>query len=171
MNSMNSIVDDLKGKFDIINVVFPDDMQMAVDVDKNDVHTVLSYLKTIGYKQLSLMSGVDWIKENEFEVVFIVFNWDNGIHILLRTRLDRENPVFRTITGIYPGAQYYERDIHEFFGIEFEGNPMSYKDLFLELWDEMPPMRKDFDPLAYSQDKFPERKYESQFIPEVGVIK
>jgi NADH-quinone oxidoreductase subunit C len=164
---MNSIELDLKAKFDILEVIYPDDHQIIVDLEKNQMHGLLSYLKATGFRQLSLATCVDWIEEDVFQLVFIVFNWDTGIHVLARTKLSRENPVFSTITSIYPGAQYYERDIHEFFGVEFPGNEMSYKHLFLELWDEMPPMRKDFDPLAYSQEKFPERAYVPQFVPEV----
>ncbi len=168
MNSMNSIYENLKSKFNILGVDYPDDMQMAIDLDEKDIHTVIVYLKSIGYTQLSMLTCVDWIKEGVFQLVYIVFNWDNGIHILVRTKLDRENPKFRTIVEIYPGAQFYERDVHEFFGVEFEGNEISYKNLFLELWDDMPPMRKDFDPQKYSDEKYAAREYKSKFISEVG---
>lgn len=168
MNSMNSIYENLKSKFNILSVEYPDDMQMAIDLDEKDIHTVLAYLKSIGYNQLSILTCVDWLKEGKFQLVYIVFNWENGIHILVRTKLDRDNPKFRTIIGIYPGAEFYERDVHEFFGVEFEGNERSYKHLFLELWDDMPPMRKDFDPQEYADRKFPARVYKSKFISEVG---
>ena len=87
------------------------------------------------------------------------------------TNVDRDKPVFTTITNIYPGAQYYERDVHEFFGVEFEGNPDSYKQLFLENWDDIPPLRKDFDAVAYSDRKYPARKYKANFSTEAGESK
>ncbi|OPL07871.1 MAG: NADH dehydrogenase [delta proteobacterium ML8_F1] len=170
MNSTNKLVEEIRQRFEIIDVIHPDDQQVILDIDKMHLHTLLSHLKADGFRQLSLLSAVDWIKDNIFELVYIVFNWDTGVHVLARVKLPRDNPRFRTITPIYPGAQYYERDVHEFFGIEFEGNPMSYKPLFLELWDEMPPMRKDFDPEAYSREKFPERVYVPHFVPKVEVI-
>ena len=165
---MNNVLENLKKSFDILSVEYPIAQQMAIEVKVEQAHSVLSYLKSDGYRQLSIISAIDWIKDNQFELVFIVHNWDTGIHILVSIKLDRDNPRFSTITNIYPGAQYYERDVHENFGIEFHGNEMSFKQLFLEMWDDMPPMRKDFDPLAYSKKKFPEREYNMKFKPRVG---
>ncbi len=170
MNSMNKLVEELKGRFTLLEVLLPDQQQLIVDIDQMHLHALLSHLKATGFRQLSLLTAVDWIEENTFQLVYIVFNWDTGIHVLVRTKLPRDKAVFRTITGIYPGAQYYERDVHEFFGVAFEGNVMSFKPLFLELWDELPPMRKDFDPEAYSREKFPERPYVPQFVPKVEVV-
>ncbi|MCK5399847.1 NADH-quinone oxidoreductase subunit C, partial [bacterium] len=49
--------------------------------------------------------------------------------------------------------QVYEQEIHEFFGIEFAGNP-DLSPLFLHNWKEIPPMRKDFDTEEYSKRAF-----------------
>lgn len=40
------------------------------------------------------------------------------------------------------------------------------KPLFLELWDDKPPLRKDFDPLEYSKRKFPGREYKKDVVAE-----
>lgn len=168
MNSMNSIIDDIKNKFKIINSEKITESQVAFDIDKNEVHSFLSYIKSIGWRQLSLLTCVDWILDNEFELVYVLFNWDNGIRIQVRTRIDREKATYRTITNIYPGAKYYERDVHEFFGVKFEGNPDSLKQLFLENWDDIPPLRKDFDSKAYSDKKYSSRTYNKNFNNKAG---
>ncbi|MCJ7718033.1 MAG: NADH-quinone oxidoreductase subunit C, partial [Anaerolineales bacterium] len=124
--------------------------------------------KTIGWKQLTLLTCVDWIEENTFQLVYILFNWENGVTLQVRTKINREKPDFTTITNIFPGAQYYERDVHEFFGVNFEGNPMSFKPLFLELWKDIPPLRKDFDTQKFSDENFPKREYKGDFRPKVG---
>ena len=49
----------------------------------------------------------------------------------------------------------------------FDGNP-DLKPLILENWKEMPPMRKDFDPQKYSNEHFPDRSYETEFLVEGG---
>ena len=154
---------DIKSRFNLLGEDYPKDNQAAFDFNSGEIHSVLSYVKSQGYRQLSILSCVDWIKENEFQLVFIVFNWQNGVRLQIRTRIPRDNPKFNTITSIYPGAQYYERDVHEFFGVEFEGNENSYKQLFLENWDDMPPLRKDFDSKAYSDRKYPVREYKTDF--------
>ena len=167
MSSMNkeikNLVKEIKTKFELLGEDYPKDNQAALDFNSRDIHSVLAYVKSQGFMQLSILSCVDWIKDNEFQLVFILFNWNTGIRLQVRTRIDRKNPQFNTITSIYPGAQYYERDVHEFFGVEFIGNENSYKQLFLENWDEMPPLRKDFDSKAYSDKKYPVREYKADF--------
>ena len=168
MNSINTIIDSLKDRFKISHHESLVKNQLAVDIDQDDFFNLLPYLKHEGWKQLTLITCIDWIDRNEFQLAYTFMNWENGITLIVRTLINREQPVFKTITSIYPGAQYYERDVHEFFGVSFEGNPESEKPLFLEIWDDMPPMKKDFDPLAYSQRKYPDREYKIDFKTEAG---
>lgn len=167
-NNVNKLANDIKYKFNVLNSEVISSNQLAFDFEENEIHSVLSYIKSIGWEQLSILTTVDWIDENKFQLVYIVFNWSEGIRIQIRTKIDREIAKYRTIINIYPGAKYYEREVHEFFGIEFEGNPDSYKQLFLEKWDAMPPLRKDFDSKAYSDRKYAPRKYEKNFNTKVG---
>ncbi|RAO99305.1 NADH dehydrogenase [Petrotoga sp. 9PW.55.5.1] len=163
MNSTNdskSIISILEKSYDIKEYSTPKNNEISITVDQNDLPAVLSHLKSLGWKQLSLLTCVDWIKENKFELVYILFNWTNAITFIVRTKIERENPQYISIVNIFPGAKYYERDVHEFFGVKFEGNEDSEKPLFLELWDDKPPMKKDFDPLEYSKRKFPDREYD-----------
>ncbi|MBN2793801.1 MAG: NADH-quinone oxidoreductase subunit C [Clostridia bacterium] len=168
MNSMNNLKEQLKAHYKIAAFEEPTKMQLAFNVEPDKTLDVLAYLKSIGYGQLSLLTCIDWIEIEEFQLVYILFNWDNGIHLLVRTSIDRNNPKFRTIEHIYPGVKYYERDVHEFFGVEFEGNEDSYKHLFLELWEADCPLKKDFDPLEFSTNRYGNRKYETNFPRKVG---
>lgn len=167
MNSISN-VDFLKSlveeKYKVKKTEVIDQYQMSFEVVQEDVHRLLSELKLEGWKQLSYLSAIDWIDENEFEIVYIVFNWDRPVHIQIRTRIDRENPVMNSIMPIFEGCKYYEREVHEMFGIKFPGNPDHELQLVLEEWDDMPPLRKDFDPKAYSDRKFPVREYTNDFV-------
>ncbi|MBN2540036.1 MAG: NADH-quinone oxidoreductase subunit C [Bacilli bacterium] len=165
-NSINNIefVNELVAKTTkILKQEVIDNQQVAYEINTCDVHHLLSVLKTSGWKQLSYLSAVDWPEENKFEVVYILFNWEQPVYIQVRTKIDRENPVVDTITTVFPGAKYYEREAHEFFGIAFPGNPDYMKQLILEGWDDIPPLRKDFDPSAYSAKKFPSREYPQDY--------
>ena len=168
MNKIDDLIKELKDKYDVLGFDTPKANQAALDFHDRDIHSVLAYVKSKGFRQLSMITCVDWIETNEFQLVYLLMNWEDGVRLQVRTRLDRDNPKFTTITNIYPGAKYYERDVHEFFGVEFEGNPDSYKQLFLENWDDMPPLRKDFDPQAYSDKKFPMREYKKDFNAKAG---
>lgn len=140
-----------------------DKHQVSFEVDKTSVHRILSVLKLNGYKQLSYLSAIDWLEDNEFELVYIVMNWEEAIHVQVRCRIDRQNPEMNSILSIYEGCKYYEREAHEFFGIKFPGNPDFHKQLILEEWKDIPPLRKDFDPKAYSDAHFAKREYTKDF--------
>ncbi|SHO52180.1 NADH-quinone oxidoreductase subunit C [Desulfopila aestuarii] len=117
------------------------DAQVAVDqlidavniVDQNEF-----FIETI--------TGVDWIKEGEFEVIYDFSRYDFEVcRVVIRTRVPRDNPQVPTITGIYAGANWHERETHDFFGIKFEGHPHLIPLLLPEDAD-FHPLRKDFKP-------------------------
>lgn len=168
MNSMNDVYNDIMADLKPIKADAPFDRQLSVVVEPSALHNALTYLKQKGFTQMSLLTCVDWIEDSEFELVYILMNWEDGLHVQLRTRIDRDEASFVTITNIFPGAQYYERDVHEFFGVEFKGNEDSYKPLFLELWEELPPMRKDFDTQAYSDEKYSSMEWDVDFDVQKG---
>ncbi|MGB3211646.1 MAG: NADH-quinone oxidoreductase subunit C [Desulforhopalus sp.] len=90
------------------------------------------------------ITGVDWIKEDQLEVVYDFNRYDFDLcRVVIRTRLDRNNPEIPTITGIYAGANWHERETHEFFGIKFDGHPHLVPLLLPEDAD-FHPLLKDF---------------------------
>ncbi len=172
MNSTNrallSVVSEMETRFEVMNTDVVMDNQVAFDLPNDQVLTALAYLRTDGWRQLSMLTCVDWIADGQFQLVYILMNWHNGVRIQVRTRISRQRPAFVTATNIYPGAQYYERDVHEFFGVVFEGNEDALKQLFLENWDDIPPLRKDFNARAYSDKKYEKRTYSKDFGGKAG---
>lgn len=142
--------------------------EVTFKIEGRDLHQMLDYLKNAGWRQLSFITCVDWLEEGVFELVYNLFDWEKGIRILLSMELDRQDPHTMTIINIFDGAQYYEREIHEFFGVVFQGNEDALKSLFLERWDDMPPLRKDFNSRAYSDRKYVKRFYDPVFGPQGG---
>jgi NADH-quinone oxidoreductase subunit C len=163
MNNVEFVKELVESRFDVLKTEIIDQYQIAFEINKDDVHRVLSFLKMEGWIQLSYLSAVDWLKDNQFELVYILMNWEKPVHIQVRARIDREYPEMQSIITIFPGAKYYERECHEFFGVKFPGNPDYHKQLVLEGWDDIPPLRKDFDPRAYSDAHFPKRDYGDPF--------
>ncbi len=118
------------------------------------IEAVLLYLKEkLGYKHLSHISCVDWIEENRFELVYILWHPEDKINVLVKVDVDRLNPVAPNIDYIWPQANTYEREMREMFGIQFPGL-VGRKELILEDWDDLPPMRRDFDTLQYVMENF-----------------
>ncbi len=90
------------------------------------------------------ITGVDWIKDNQLEVVYDFSRYDFDLcRVVIRTRIDRKSPVVPTITEIYPGANWHERETHDFFGIKFAGHPHLIPLLLPEDAD-FHPLLKDF---------------------------
>jgi len=141
--------------------------ESIVSVEASRLNAVLELLKRRGFSHLSLITGVDRIKDGIFEVFYTLFRWETGETLLVKSSISRDEPVISTVMHLWPTARFYERDVHEFFGIVFDGNP-DLKPLILENWKEMPPMRKDFDPQKYSNEHFPDRHYEAEFLAEGG---
>lgn len=90
------------------------------------------------------ITGVDWIKENQLEVVYDFCRYDFDLcRVVIRTRIDRTKPEVPTITGVYAGANWHERETHDFFGIKFIGHPHLIPLLLPEDAD-FHPLLKDF---------------------------
>lgn len=131
--------------------IFPGEIKLYLDKENYINH--LSYLRDIGFCNLSFMSGVDYIKDDEFEVVYHIYSYQDKIHLLAKVRIPRYKPEIGTVTGLWEQAQFYEQEIHEFFGIYFQGNK-DLTHLFLENFLDIPPLRKDFNTREYSIKAF-----------------
>lgn len=95
---------------------------------------------------LEAVTGVDWIKEEQMEVVYDYNRTDGQLcRVAVRTRVPRSAPEVPTISHIFPGANWHERETHEFFGIVFQGHPYLVPLLLPEDAD-FHPLLKDFTP-------------------------
>lgn len=163
MTNREYVVDFVTSRFETTKVELVDPYQVAFVVEQASVHPLLAALKLDGWRQLSYLSAVDWLADGEFELVYILMNWEKPVYVQVRTRIPREEASMPSILSIFPGSKYYERECHEFFGIKFPGNPDYHKQLILEEWDDLPPLRKDFDPKAYSDAHFPSRQNQDTY--------
>ena len=89
------------------------------------------------------ITGVDWIDEQQLEAVYDFNHFDELCRVVIRTRTDRENPAIPTISHIYQGANWHERETHDFFGIKFTGHP-NLEPLLLPEDADFHPLLKDF---------------------------
>ena len=92
---------------------------------------------------LDAVTGVDWIAQGEMEVVYDYFHPLAGLRAAVRARVPRADPELPTISGVFPGANWHERETHDFFGIRFSGHP-DLTPLLLPEDATYHPLRKDF---------------------------
>ena len=160
---MNKLLkEELESTFKNVLINVLEDARLAVTAPKDEVLSISSFLKNKGYDHLALISCVDWIRKKEFELVYIITSYlpendeytgNEKLHIFLKTRISRENPKFKTVIPIFNNAEPYERELHELFGIHFEGNERLIP-LFLERDYKIPPFRKDFNTREYVKETF-----------------
>jgi NADH-quinone oxidoreductase subunit C len=93
--------------------------------------------ETLGCRFFSFLSAVDW-KEEGLEVVAKVDNVDDALSLLLKTRLGPAVSACASLTGVYKGADWMERECYDMFGIRFEGHPDLRRILLGDDWEGHP---------------------------------
>jgi NADH-quinone oxidoreductase subunit C len=102
------------------------------------------YLRdSLGYTYLSDIAVVDFLADGIFELVYRFYHVDGGPALVLKTRVPRGDPRVPSLTPIWPGANFHEREALDLFGIIFADHPYPRR---IYMWDEFEgwPMRKDF---------------------------
>lgn len=92
---------------------------------------------------MDMVSGVDWMAAGQMEVVYDFFHPTGHLHLVIRTRVPRDKAELPTVQGVFPGANWHERETHEMFGIKFLGHP-DLTPLLLPEDADYHPLRKDF---------------------------
>jgi NADH-quinone oxidoreductase subunit C len=92
---------------------------------------------------LDTITGVDWMAQNQMEVVYDYFHPTKALRVAVKTRIPRDTPELPTISKVYPGANWHERETHDFFGIRFIGHP-DLTPFLLPEDSTFHPLRKDY---------------------------
>ncbi len=109
----------------------------------------------LGFNYLSSVTGVDLIEEDKMEVVYHTYNLDEGgTAVILHVQTDRDNSVVPSLTPLFPGADFQEREAWDLFGIHFTGHPDLRRILTWDGFDGHP-MRKDWKEAFYEEDHKP----------------
>ena len=156
---MQAIHDRLKTRFRL----GPLDMRRRsglafVDVRREFLRPVLTELRDVeGFAHLVLLTAVDWIEDGTFQLTYLVNNRKKALDLGLRLTIDRMMATGEPIHDLWSTAATYQRELREMFGIAFPGSPRVNEEFILEGWTDMPPYRRDFDTLAYSQQTYRDR--------------
>jgi NADH-quinone oxidoreductase subunit C len=141
--------------------------RLRVDVAADALPALLELLRgRASYVHLSAITCVDWINEGQFELIYHVWSYEMQSLVSAHTRIPREPGVYISVYDIYMPAAFFERDIHEMFGVYFEGSPDMSKFILTE-WDGPPPMRKDFDSEAWVNQHFDWQDYHPDWLNDL----
>jgi NADH-quinone oxidoreductase subunit C len=138
--------------------------QKTVDLPKTGIYVlpdeVLAFarkLKESGFDFLTYITAVDY--RNSLDVVYNVRSLERNEERAWKVNLDSANPVVPSISSVYKGAEWHEREVYDLFGIRFTGHPDLRRILLPDDW-EGHPLRKD-----YSMDtpRFPYRPSRKEY--------
>ncbi len=135
--------------------------QTTVVVPNANLHQVARFLRndaSCSYAFLSDIAGVDYLgytapQPGRFAVVYYLASYAHDLRLRLKVYLDPSLPTdgiepdpaltVASVTDLWPGAEWPEREVYDMFGIRFEGHPDLRRIL---LWKDFPahPLRKDY---------------------------
>jgi len=140
-----------------LELVQKQDYLYSVTIDFEKLESLLlSFLNEFGYITLDSINCRDDLEDGFFTITYCLQTKDRDHVVMIQTKIQRENASLPTIHTIWPQAEIMEREMHEMFGVDFPGHP-TLVDFALEYWDNMPPMRRDFDTLEYVNSMNPFR--------------
>jgi NADH-quinone oxidoreductase subunit C len=121
-----------------------DTVEFTIDGDRNvDVLTVLRDDPDLGFFMLADAAAVDYGVDAHFEVVYHLFSWKHPAWLRVRARVDRSNPHLPTITDLWEGAGFHEREMYDMMGIIFDGN-RDLRRIYMSPDYRSFPQRRDF---------------------------
>ena len=164
---MDIKLDSVLARIEDIEVKRKSQRRLRIDVASDTLPTLLELLQGhASYVHLSAISCVDWIDDGQFELVYHVWSYETRTLVSAHTRIARDPGVYLSVYDLYKPAAFFERDIHEMYGVYFEGSPDMEKFILTE-WNGPPPMLKDFDSEAFVNQHFNWEQYRPQWLKDL----
>ncbi len=141
---MNQVLESLAAGFDSVTWEASHGQDVA-RVPGEDWEAFARAAKDAGFEVCSDVTAVDWMRQRpqRYEVVANLLSMEHKTRLRMITAVGREDPTVASITPIWPGAGFAEREVYDMFGIHFEGHPDLTRILMPDEW-EGHPLRKDF---------------------------
>jgi NADH-quinone oxidoreductase subunit C len=144
------------------------DLHTTIYVSRNELQAVARVLRDrpeLAFELLAELTAVDfWPREPRFEVVYLLVSIQHRARLRIKVRLQGDAAHVGTVTGVWPGANWLEREVWDLFGIVFDGHPDPRRLLMPEDWEGFP-LRKDYpvqirmtprvtEPLQVTEEQF-----------------
>jgi NADH-quinone oxidoreductase subunit C len=118
-----------------------------------EIATFLRDDPALAFAMLSWIGGLDLLPATpRFVVVYSLLSLTHNLRFTLKAELADDNPAIATVSGVWPTANWHERETYDFFGIAFTGHPDLTRILLPDNWNGWP-LRKD-SPLGYQEVAF-----------------
>ncbi len=119
-------------------------IQHVARVEPPDLVEFVTAAKAEGFDLFVDLCGVDYFRRDpRFEVVITLLSMDPAERLRVAVPVGGAQPEVPSISSVFPGANFYERETFDLFGIEFVGHPDLTRILLPDDW-EGHPLRKDY---------------------------
>lgn len=143
-----------------IDRAYRENQELTLVVQPSKVYEVLYFLKNhtnSQFKCLTEICGVDFPSRGaRFEVVYCLLSLTYNTRIRVKTMVDETTPL-ESVTIIYSGANWMEREVWDLFGVFFQGHP-DLRRILTDYGFDGHPFRKDFPLGGYSETRYDELK-------------
>ncbi|SEO26618.1 NADH dehydrogenase subunit C [Salinihabitans flavidus] len=132
--------------------------ELNIDVTPANIAGFVEFLKvdpTCRFSTLIDLTGVDYPERpKRFDVVYHLLSMYQNQRVRLRASI-REDEVVPSVTAVHPGANWFEREVFDMFGILFSGHP-DLRRLLTDYGFRGHPLRKDFPTTGYTEVRYDE---------------
>jgi NADH-quinone oxidoreductase subunit C len=120
---------------------------LVIEVQAENAYSLIESLRNdsdLSFNFLTLIGAVHYPEEpnREFCVVYHLHSWKNAIRLRIKSFLPATNPSIKSITALFDGANWLERETYDFFGIQFEGHPNLTRILNMDEMDYHPMLKQ-----------------------------
>ena len=141
---------------------------LIIYAKKQDILTLLTFLKNdeqLSFKTLLDVFGADMltIRSPRFEVIYNLLSYKLNNRITIKVAVNDQEKV-PTICEIFSSANWFEREIFDMYGIEFEGHP-DLRRILTDYGFEGHPLRKDFPLTGYKEVRYDEHERKVVYEP------
>ncbi len=128
--------------------------ELTVDIEADEVVRVMKSLREqLQFQILTDIAGVDWPKrEKRFDVVYHLLSLNRNARVRVKLQTDENTPV-PSITGVWPAANWLEREAFDMFGIVFSDHP-DLRRILTDYGFSGHPFRKDFPLTGYVELRY-----------------
>lgn len=144
-SNLLSPLDELVAAFDEAEVADSATGQNVVRVDPTRLVAFAQAARDAGFEMFVDLTCVDYRRQRpgpRFDVVIGLLSLQHNQRLRILVGVDGDVPTVPSITGVYPGANFYEREVFDLFGLDFTGHPDLTRIMMPDDW-EGHPLRKD----------------------------
>ena len=121
---------------------------LAFAVSPEDLTEVVAFLKDHAVLKFSFLTDITGVhfpdnEGAEFCSVYMLHSWENRIRVRIKVFLPKESPVVPSLTPLFKGANWMEREAFDFYGVIYSGHPNLKRILNMDDMDYHP-MRKEY---------------------------